>query len=535
MKTNKTRHRNNRTISLRKYKNIHKSRKQIKKTHKKSLLRLKKYNKNNRYRRHYTRRVNRSKRGGVLLPPISKPFNFAFPDHIQNIEFVAAGWGYVTKISSVFSQKNRPEQLIVYKNNADNETYIARCTFENCEIKKSTLTEKNMEESIQVDTIMVTSETDGSLLANVKSSDKKVYTIKPSDNNNANIRIKNITIPIPNLYKYFSTFLKADVPIVPQLPVNTTDVLPMADKSYVDTTPFDNTACIEFLQNFRINPELLGKLYSLSLSKPKNMVSKIISEHIFPLEYLVTNDDKQKSGEKQFSKALYNICFSEICNPNDISMTLREDFLFITLFRTYFEVYNVIQAIGIKTFLDSITEQSDIPRSVEKIIKLVNLKMNDLPIGVKCVFKAIKDGFDVLANHEHREKLMMTWVTQCLNVLYLRIIVPYINLYKYDQIYLKKIPQENSGPSKLRLIGAALMKVVSKPDKDPNATQVMKEGVKESIGIIENMELNCDNSDIDIEFLKGLPHGNVNPKDCDDFIQLCETKKIEFPTALQPT
>jgi hypothetical protein len=345
-----------------------------------------------------------------------------------------------------------------------------------------------------------------------------VYTIKPSNNNNANIRIKNITILIPNLYKYFSTFSKADVPIVPKLKVNTTEVLPIADKSYVDTTPFDNTACIEFLQNCRMNPELLGKLYSLTDKTIIMVVNKIISEHIFPLETLLTGDDAQKSGEKQFSKALYNICFSEICNPYDIKMTLRGNLLFSFLFRRYFEVYKVVEAIGIKTFLDSITDTSNIDEIVETIMGIVNLKMNDLPIGVKCVFKAIQDGFSILDNHKDRDKLIMNRDTMCFNVLYLRIITPYITLY------------ENP---KFMYIGQKLMKTVNGTNKEP--TPAMKDHIQTSIDIIKQMELNCEYSDIDVEFLKKLPYGNLKSKDCQEFIELCKTEGIEFPTVSQPT
>lgn len=512
MKINKTRHKSNGTISRRKYKKIHKSRKQLKRTHKKSLLRLKKYNKNNRYRRHYTRKVNRSRRGGVPLPQISKPFNFSFPDEYNDGAYnvVAAGWGYVTKLNSVFSQKNRPEQLIVYKNNDDNKNYIARCTFKNCEIKKGALTETNMEESIQVENITVTLDSDSILLANVRSFDKKVYTIKPSINKNANIRIKNTDIP--NLFEYFSNLVVT--------PPTSTAAQPSVDPTAAIESSLDNTACIEFLQNCRMKPELLGKLYSLSDTTIRNMVSKIISEHIFPLETLLTRDDAQKSGEKQFSKVLYNLCFSEICNPYDIKMTLRQNFLFVSLFRIYFEKYKVIEAIGVEDFLKSITDTSNIDEIVETIMGIVNLKMNDLPIGIKCVFKAIKDGFKFLESHKDREKLTMTWVTQCLNVLYLRIITPYITLYEKP---------------KFVYISQKLMKTVNGLNKE--ATQAMKDHIKTGIDIVNQMELNCDNSDIDIdiEFLKGLPYGNVNPKDCDDFIKLCKTNGIEFPTASQPT
>jgi hypothetical protein len=452
----------------------------------------------------------------VPLPQIDKPFNFSFPDHIQNIEFVAAGWGYVTKISSVFSQKDRPEQLIIYKKNTDTKTYIARCTFSDCEIRKRYLTENNMEDDIKVDTIEVTLETNGSLSAKVISSDKKVYIIKPSNSKTGNIRIKNITITIPNLYKYFLTFVVTPPPI----PATAAPPPVHAEQPSIDPALFDNKTCIEFLQNCRMKPELLGKLYSLSDTTIRNMVSKIILEHIFPLETLLTRDDAQKSGEKQFSKVLYNLCFSEICNPFDIKMTLRQNFLFVSLFRIYFEKYKVIEAIGVEDFLKSITKQSDINNSIEKIIELVNLKINNLPIGIKCVFKAIKDGFNVLDTRADRDNLIMEWDAQCLNVLYLRCIAPYITMY-------------DNG--KFLNISQTLMKTVNGVNKE--ATQAMKDHIKTGINIVNQMKLNCDNSDIDIdiEFLKGLPYGNVNPKDCDDFIKLCKTNGIEFPTASQPT
>ena len=403
MKINKTRRKSNGTISRRKYKKIHKSRKQLKRTHKKSLLRLKKYNKNNRYRRHYTRRVNRSKRGGVPLPQISKPFNFAFPDHIQNIKFVAAGWGYVTKLNSVFSQKNRPEQLIVYKNNTDNKTYIARCTFENCEIKKGTLTETNMEESIQVENITVTSETDGSLLANVRSFDKKVYTIKPSNNNSAEIIIKEISIP--NLFEYFSTLTK--------------------------------TACINFLQNFRTNPHLLGVLVdSIALSKTvgddKNICFKIISENIFPMTD--TDTSNQINIEKQFANMLYNLCSTTIKKMGIIKKEtfgnelFRSDDLFTKLLTHY-------SSIRGKKFLSDILAHTNLSKLPSydndremltfALIILVSIleHISDLPIGYKCVSSSIYDELD-------RKKVDQADIkSHIFNFLCLKLICPFIGDY----------------------------------------------------------------------------------------------------------
>ena len=53
------------------------------------------------------------------------------------------------------------------------------------------------------------------------------------------------------------------------------------------------------------------------------------------------------------------------------------------------------------------------------------------------------------------------------------------------------------------------------------------------------MDLICENSDIDVDFLKSLPYELDDEKlvstDCDHFIKVYETKEIEFLAASQPT
>lgn len=232
MKINKTRRRSNGNISRRKYKNINKSRKRVIKTHKKYLVRLKKYNKNNRHRKYYTRRVNRYKRGGAELQPITTPFNFSFPlsyksdgkllvhdNNIpqftdgygaENIRILAGGWGYVTK-AGLLNRKNRPEQLIVYhpSENSNDYYYIARCNFNNCQIGVK-VTESNMEKPIKVSTkgFKVVPVSD-SLTVRFETVDNESYTIEVvvlPDNESLTI---NDIHEVPTLYTFFKTFLNS--------------------------------------------------------------------------------------------------------------------------------------------------------------------------------------------------------------------------------------------------------------------------------------------------------------------------------------
>jgi hypothetical protein len=229
MKINKTRRRINGTISRRKHKNIYKSRKRIKKTHKKYLVRLKKYNKNIRHRKHYTRKVNRYKRGGADLQPITAEFNFSFPlmydsasnllvqdDNIskftdgyeaENIIILAGGWGYVTKAGSL-NGKNRREQLIVYKRSEDVNYYIARCTFSNCDIAKGGIPESNMEKPIKVSTEGFKVELSrNSLIVTFKNDKNESYTIEVFFRTGDETLTINYISGVPTLYAFFKTLL----------------------------------------------------------------------------------------------------------------------------------------------------------------------------------------------------------------------------------------------------------------------------------------------------------------------------------------
>jgi hypothetical protein len=209
MKINKSRPRSSRNTSRRKH---------VKRTHKKSLFRLKKYNKNIKRRKHYTRKVNRCKRGG-------KVFNFSFPvkngkimdgnkTDSKEVSIIAGGVGYVTK-SGWLNEKDRDEQLIVYE--VDGETdyyYIARCLMDDCEIAASgysssngNMTEFNMEKPIKVkkDAAFSVKETNNKLIAEFKNVNDKTYTIKADLTENDVNRINGKTVPA--LHKFFETKL----------------------------------------------------------------------------------------------------------------------------------------------------------------------------------------------------------------------------------------------------------------------------------------------------------------------------------------
>jgi hypothetical protein len=250
MKINKSRHRSSRNTSRRKYKNINKSRKRIKKTHKKYLVRLKKYNKNIRHRKYYTRKVNRYKRGGAELQPITAEFNFSFPlrndpfgklmvndngipkftdgygINDDNIFIRAGGWGYVTK-KGLYSQNRREEQLIVYQIEGNDGYYcIARCTFSDCTIVpkgyqniRANATDTNMEKPIIVEKKNVkVKRINNKLKIEFKTFYNKYYTIEVvprTVNENVTISINGVD-NVLTLYTFFNNIL--ETPSTPPTP-----------------------------------------------------------------------------------------------------------------------------------------------------------------------------------------------------------------------------------------------------------------------------------------------------------------------------
>jgi hypothetical protein len=219
MKINKSRRGSSRNISRRKL---------VKRTHKKSLFRLKKYNKNIKRRKHYTRKVNRCKRGGRR-----GIFNFSFPvvyekttdgeskeiimdgnnkDSKKVSTIVAGGFGYVTK-SGLLNGKDRDEQLIVYEVDGESDYYyIARCLMDDCEIAASgslssngNMTQFNMEKPIKVkkDAVFSVKEIKGELIAEFQNVNDKTYTIKADLTENDQNRINGKLVPA--LHKFFET------------------------------------------------------------------------------------------------------------------------------------------------------------------------------------------------------------------------------------------------------------------------------------------------------------------------------------------
>jgi len=98
-----------------------------------------------KYTKHYTqkygkriqqRRQTRKKIGGLI-----RKFNFVLPNNdtrFNNIEIQGQGWAYVTKLGSVTSRTDSPEQIIIYQKKDSNRNvtgnyFIARCTFAYCD------------------------------------------------------------------------------------------------------------------------------------------------------------------------------------------------------------------------------------------------------------------------------------------------------------------------------------------------------------------------------------------------------------------
>jgi len=413
MKINKTRRKSNGKISRKKYKNIHKSRKQIKRTHKKSLLRLKKYNKNNRHRRHYTRRVNRSRYGGVPLLRINKPFNFSFPGDYSNEPYnvVAAGWGYVTKLNSVFSQKNRPEQLIIFEKNHENY-YIERCISEKCNMS----TKKNVQDTILAKkTSFRINEINNMLIAHFITNNNQEYQIvdvvdgQQIEQNQVSINNKQISAR--SLYTFFK-----------------------------DIRNLTHDKIIEYLKRFRTNSHLLGILVdsierSNTVGTDKNICFKIISENIFPMTAMTDTDTSDQINiENQFANMLYNLCSTTIKKMEKIKKEtfgnelFRSDDLFTKLLTHYSSIRgkNFLSPIlkGIDfSILPSRTNDKEMLTFALIILVSILKHIRALPIGYKCVSSSIYDELNMKKVDEAAIK------SHIFNFLCLKLICPFIGDY----------------------------------------------------------------------------------------------------------
>ena len=470
MKINKSRHRSSRNTSRRKYKNINKSRKRIKKTHKKYLVRLKKYNKNIRHRKYYTRKVNRYKRGGAELQPITAEFNFSFPANYNgklsdltnsttSIQTIVGGWGYVTK-AGLLHRKNRPEQLIVYQKSSSPETYfIARCTFSDCRIRENTLTESHMEKTIEVSK-------DGFKVAQAQAPNSLIVTFKNDNNESYTIEVVKKYLTEDKLYNFFYHILMNPTTGVARS-------ARVAIDHYLPTTAADNIVirqCESYLIDFRRNPELLAVLVdSIARSKDKtrdiDICFKIISNHILPLKPLEpVVEDTQTIIEKQFATMLYYLCketINKIANKtkDTIGLAISKDSNLFTKLVTYYSSMrgNIFLSSILKTILETILEkvkqstkpdQTTMVNFAISILRLILENIKELPIGFKCISAAI---YNELGSNELGSSYDIAFIqAQILNLICIKLISPYFfnrfkdNLNLIQVVYfMQKIATNN--------------------------------------------------------------------------------------------
>jgi len=102
-----------------------------------------------KHKKHYTRKYGKRTQGRMRrqtrkkIGGLTRPFNFVLPKNdtrFNNIEIQGQGWAYVTKLGSVTSRTDSPEQIIIYQNkdingngNVTGNYFIARCTFAYCD------------------------------------------------------------------------------------------------------------------------------------------------------------------------------------------------------------------------------------------------------------------------------------------------------------------------------------------------------------------------------------------------------------------
>jgi len=175
-----------------------------------------------KYKKHYTRknvkriqgqgkrrlRRQRQTRRKVGGEPRVREFNFVLPStdpRFQNIQIQGKGWAYVTKLESLLSQSDRPEQLIIFQNENDNGVptgnyFIARCSFAMCNINdKANMYDKNMEKEL-LETSSFNKETNVNtsfLSYTIETESGKKYRIKPAHSSDQ---------PRENLLVFFSSY-----------------------------------------------------------------------------------------------------------------------------------------------------------------------------------------------------------------------------------------------------------------------------------------------------------------------------------------
>jgi hypothetical protein len=363
----------------------------------------------------------------VPLLRIDKPFNFSLPGDYSNEPYnvVAAGWGYVTKLNSVFSQKNRPEQLIIFEKNNDNDNYyIERCISEKC----NTSTKKNVQDTILAKkTSFRINEINNMLIAHFITNNNQEYQIVDGQQIEQNeVSINNKQILARSLYTFFN-----------------------------DIRNLTHDKIIEYLKQFRTNSHLLGILVdsierSKTVGTDKNICFKIISENIFPMTAMTdANKYEQINIENQFANMLYNLCSTTIKEMEKIEKTtfgntlFRGDVLFTKLLTHYSSIRgkNFLSPIlkGIDSSISpSRTNDKEMLTFALMILVSILTNIGNLPIGYKCISSSISDELS------SRKLDLEVIKSHIFNFLCLKFICPFISEYFLEQGMVQTIVFELS-------------------------------------------------------------------------------------------
>jgi len=155
-----------------------------------------------KYRKHHTRKFGkrmrrqtrtRRKDGGAHD---LGPFNFVLPFE-SGIKIKGQGWAYVTKLGSLFSQTERPEQIIIFQKGGNENYFIARCTFSQCDITNNMekeVLEVNNEGFKPVIKVVITHR-----IYDIITTSGKKYRIQPAAHDQNDPDGKNLMLFFSNL------------------------------------------------------------------------------------------------------------------------------------------------------------------------------------------------------------------------------------------------------------------------------------------------------------------------------------------------
>jgi hypothetical protein len=282
-----------------------------------------------KYTKHYTRkygkRIQQRRQTRKKIGGLRRPFNFVLPvndPRFNNIEIQGQGWAYVTKLGSVTSRTDSPEQIIIYQKkdsngNVTGNYFIARCTFAYCD------NGLNMESKI-----LETADFTADYLYD-KNNQRKVslqfmttlpqqdrYRISFTDEDNVKCSIHNTYYPLKNDNSFPAFYVKKFTGIQPLQEIPDTNHSSLASIAPEDTGQQAAVNISPELGEESGNNEDVTNQYAPPTSEKDRQLQELIDSINFKTP---TIEDIRK-----MLKVTNDITCPFLCNPDECDETMLE-------------------------------------------------------------------------------------------------------------------------------------------------------------------------------------------------------------------